>query len=120
MKSIKIRVSIGSIEGRLEAINLHHKSRFIVYDAINKKAVTCEFNEGVFLEEIKRCLGKLVVVSGDLQKNINGDTLLVKMRGIRIIGDPAARDRFADISGLGDPAFGEFETTEDYLRNIRG
>jgi len=114
------RVAIGSVEGKLEAINLHHKPRFIVYHSITKKAVTCEFNEAELLDDIKRCLGKRVVVSGELKKNVNGDTLRVKMDAIRVIGEAITKDRFADISGLGEPSFTGFETTEDYLRNIRG
>jgi hypothetical protein len=113
------RRSIGSVEGKLEAINLHHKPRVIVYHAITKKAVTCEFRPDEFIEEVKEYLGKRVVVFGTLHKNINGDTLRVTMERLILT------DHRRDSSVLGheeeaDPEFTTADSTAEYIRRIRG
>jgi len=111
------RTSIGSVEGKLEGINLHRKLRVIVYHAITNKAVTCDIREE-FLDKVKECLGKRVVVFGILHKNINGDTLRVTMQRLVLaeeLLETSTRARIMD-----DPVFTSAATTADYIRRIRG
>jgi hypothetical protein len=109
------RTSIGSVEGKLEAVNLHKNPRFIVYQSVNKKAVVCSFDADRFLAKIRESLGKRVVVSGNLHKNVAGDTLRADVSRIRVIGE----ENIASVVGLGDPYFSGLPT-EDYLKDIRG
>jgi hypothetical protein len=113
------RTSIGSVEGRLEAINLHHKPRFIVYHAITRKAVTCHFVAEESMNWVKELLGRRVVVSGKLHKNVNGDTLRVTLEKLAPVDE---RNRFALPSDeeLEDPDFANAGSTEEYIRRIRG
>jgi hypothetical protein len=112
------RYSIGSVEGLLEAINLHKKPRIIVYHAITNKAISCEFDQDTWMHVVKENLGKRVTVFGRLHKNANGDTLRVTVEQIK----PATGKRFAlpDIGPLGEPDFVAATSTAEYLRSIRG
>lgn len=113
------RTAIGSVEGTLEIVNLHNKPRFIVYDAITHKAVTCEFNPEVFMARVKESLGKRVAVFGKLYKNVKGDTLRVSMERLELV-DETNRFRSPEQEGWGEPEFSKIRGTYDYLRNIRG
>jgi hypothetical protein len=114
------RIAIGSVEGNLESVNLHGKPRVIVYHAVTKRAVTCLFEPDQFMEKVRNCLGRRVVVFGTLHKNINGDTLRVSMERLEIVDE---KNRFAlpgPTEGLQDPEFSKTRSTEAYLRSIRG
>lgn len=112
------RTAIGSAEGTLEVVNIHKHPRFIVYHAVTKKAVTCEFKEAS-MGKVKDSLGKRVAVFGTLYKNINGDTLRVAMDRLEILDD-VRRFILPTTEDLNDPEFAKIRSTEEYLRNIRG
>jgi len=114
------RTSIGSVEGMLEGVNLHRKPRVIVYHAVTNRAISCLFEPEQFMEQVKHSLGRRVVVSGLLHKNINGDTLRVSMESLQVVDE---KNRFAlpgRTEGLEDPEFSRTASTEEYLRSIRG
>jgi hypothetical protein len=112
------RYSVGSVEGVLEAINLHKKARIVVYHAITNKGISCEFEQGQWMHVVKENLGKRVFVFGRLHKNANGDTLRVTVDRI----EPTQGKRFAlpDIGTLDEPEFASRTSTAEYLRSIRG
>jgi hypothetical protein len=110
------RTSIGSVEGKLEGINLHGKSRVIIYRAINNKAVTCDFAPDRFMERVKELLGRRVVAFGTLHKNVNGDTLRVTMERIESAENVGLLPR----EQWPDPDFAQALSTAEYIRRIRG
>jgi hypothetical protein len=112
------RTAIGSVEGMLEAINVHKTPRFIVYHSITNKGIACEFNQDRWLPTVKENLGSRVAVFGKLHKNINGDTLRVTVEDIKNMG---GQKRFAlpDVGELGEPEFTSVSATAEYLRRIR-
>jgi hypothetical protein len=112
------RTSIGSVEGKLEGVNLHHRPRVIIYHTVTKKAVTCEFNQEKLMEQVKDCLGKNVTVFGILHKNMNGDTLRVTMDRLALTQD--IRLASAEHDEGPDPEFATATSTAEYMRRIRG
>jgi len=115
------RTAIGSVEGTLEAINIHGtRPRFIVYHAITKRAVTCLVNDReMLLHVVPNLLGKDVAVFGTLHKNIKGDTLRVSMERIKAL-DKTNRFVLPSSEQFQDPEFTKAKSTEEYLRIIRG
>lgn len=113
------RTAVGTVEGKLEAINLHGQARFVVYHAVTKKAITCLFDPERFMGEVISAIGKRVLVFGELHKNIVGDTLRVTMGQLKIVED---RKRFniSEFGVLPDPSFTDSESTAEYLRRVRG
>jgi hypothetical protein len=112
------RYSVGSVEGILEAINLHKKARVIVYHAITNKGISCEFEPEMWMHFVKENLGKRVVVFGKLHKNANGDTLRVTVDQIKAV--EGKRFLLPDIGTLHEPGFPSAMSTAEYLRSIRG
>jgi hypothetical protein len=111
--------TIGSVEGRLEAINLHgRKPRLIVYHAITRKAVTCNFDASD-IEAAKSALGKRVVVAGDVEYNAKHEPL--RIRGSSISEMPLDSDlpNVASMKGRIPDLTGAI-STEEYIRSIRG
>jgi hypothetical protein len=112
------RTSIGSVEGKLEGINLHAKPRVIIYHAISKRAVTCDLAGNVTLDRIKELLGCRVVALGILHKNVNGDTLRMTIRGLFLPEE--LRSRTVEQDAWAQPEFASAASTAEYLRRIRG
>jgi hypothetical protein len=113
------RESIGSIEGKLEAISIHKRPRVMVYHSITRKAVTCRFEESEFLDAMKSALGHRVVVSGNVHSNIKGEPIRVEMEALRVLGPESALPDIEELGGS-DPMFTGEMTTDEFIRSIRG
>ena len=112
--------SIGSVEGRLETISIHgRRPRFIVYDALTRKAITCKFDPEPWLDKVKDALGHRVNASGEVHYNVKAEPLRVELQGLRILREKDELPRTTEVSGSA-PALTGAETTADYLRRIRG
>lgn len=117
------RTAYGSIEGRLEGISVHKNFKGLLYHAITNKVVTCFFDESQ-IDVVKEALGKRVMVSGELQKNINGDTIRIKypeleiMEGKKRFSLPTYEVKSANVITV--PSFANVRSTAEYMRRIRG
>ena len=107
--------STGSVEGRLEGLNIHGQPTFIVYDAVSGRAVRCYFPEDQ-IGAVKDAVGRKVIVSGNLRRDPGGRPQQVRpVEFFRPIDEPPAtpvRDPAGAYQGLGD--------TQQYLRWLRG
>lgn len=112
------RKTIGSVEGKLEAISIHNKKRFVVYDALTKKAINCDFNDKAMLDEVKDVLGARVLVSGIVHWNAKSEAKRVDVDKIRTLG-ASQLPRTLALSGK-YPEISDGLSTEEYIRSIRG
>jgi hypothetical protein len=112
------RTAIGSIEGTLEQISVHKIPRFVVYHAITKHAVTCEFDLDKFIDKVNRALGKRVNVAGVLKKNFKGETTRISVENIRIMSESSLIPTAAQ--GWQEPEFIDAPDSAEMLRRIRG
>ena len=55
----------GSIDGKLDVINIHGKKSFFIYPILGAKKVQCIFTEN-FIDRVKKALGERVEVEGTL------------------------------------------------------
>lgn len=113
------RTAIGSVEGKLETINLHGTPRVQIYHAITKRAVTCRFDPALFMPQIKEFLGKRVIAFGTLEKNINGDTLRVRLDRLELPEAVYARATKRYQSEFGLPDFANTSSTAEYIKRAR-
>jgi hypothetical protein len=67
------RESLGTVEGRLEAINIHGPYRFAVYDAVSGSRAECYFREHLTPEEVGQAIGKRVSVRGKVRTRPTGE-----------------------------------------------
>ncbi|MCJ7509957.1 MAG: hypothetical protein MUP14_03605 [Dehalococcoidia bacterium] len=110
--------SIGSVEGKLETISIHGRARFVVYHGLTRKAVTCKFDPGRWLNKVKDALGHRVNVSGMVHYNAKSEPLRVELEEIRILREKGELPSTAEISGS-DPHFTGDMSTEGYIGSIR-
>jgi hypothetical protein len=66
--------SFGSIEGVLDAINLHKNKYFTIYSFLDDRGIKCLFPDDL-LEEAKKNLGKKVYVYGLVRSREDGQRL---------------------------------------------
>lgn len=113
--------SYGSIEGKLEAINIHRGEYFIVYEAISGKGVTCRFPKLGLTPKAKDHLGERVQVSGLLSRNEKGEPVRItidKPERFKIFGSDLQILSLKNLGGS-DPNFTGDMSTEDFIRSIR-
>lgn len=109
--------SLGSVEGKIEMINIHGGSRFVVYDSKTRRAITCKFDSSVWMDAVKDALGRRVNISGMVHANTRGEPLHVNIDDIRILRNKEELPSIDDIAGI-DPDFTSDLSTKDYIRSI--
>jgi hypothetical protein len=78
--------SFGSIEGVLDAINLHKDKYFTIYSFLDDRGVKCLFSDEL-LEEAKKYLGKKVYVYGLVRSREDGQRLNILVREMEPLPD---------------------------------
>lgn len=90
----------GTVEGRLETVNVHGRREFVIYDEVTGARIECKFGHRVATETIGAAIERRVAVTGEIRSREWGE----------IISVVVARDGFEVI-----PTDDELPTTEDVL-----
>ena len=70
--------SIGTVEGRLEGVNVHGGSRyFAVYDDLTGERIQCHFGHRISAHDIGLAVEKRVAVQGEIRYRENGEIVSV-------------------------------------------
>lgn len=70
--------SIGTVEGNLEGLIIHGKRRFLIFDPVAGRQVTCYFTERVEWETVLKAFGTRVAVSGFLRSRRSGEKVSIQ------------------------------------------
>ena len=81
------RPSFGSVEGKLEALNIHDGKQFRLYSQIDGRAIKCMFGKNLELDEVLKAVGKRVMVRGQLKTRPSGERVSIEAHSIRILGE---------------------------------
>ena len=65
--------SIGTVEGQLEGLIIHGKRRFLIFDHLTGRQVTCYFTGRVEWESVLSAFGKRVAASGVIKSRGSGE-----------------------------------------------
>ena len=107
--------SIGSVEGRLEGLNIHGQPQFTVWDSVTGRAVRCYFT-GVDLDTVTAAVSHKVLVSGNLRRDPDGRPQQIRpvdfFETIDLAPTTEPGNPVGLFQGMGDP--------ERYLAMIRG
>jgi len=111
--------NLGSLEGTLEAINLHGSPTFTIWDRVSRLPIRCSFpRDAIWKEQVKSFLEKRVLVIGRVNYFLNG-----KPRSVTNI------ERIEDMtpdSDLPRATFGSIPSPDiakdpaEFLRTVRG
>jgi hypothetical protein len=95
------RESIGTIEGKLEALNIHERPpRFGIFDLLTDQRVECYFGTNIDLEEVLRGVGRRVAVSGIIKTRGTGERFSIEVRGLRVFPPEADLPSPEDVRGI--------------------
>jgi len=108
---------IGAVEGRIEAINIHNRSQFSVYDFVTGRGVQCSFPD-TLLDEVKAILGHRAIVHGTVRTDAQGQPVSVRVERIERMRSREELPVISDLRGI-DPDFTGGIDAAEYIRMIR-
>lgn len=111
-------VSTGSVEGRLETASVRSRPYLRVYDAVHDRGVTCYFSDPQ-LDQVRKGLGKRVIVSGDVKSDRVGNPESIRVSNIEVADESPSPVTPSELRGLWKGET-EGQTAEEYLREVRG
>ena len=115
---LKERISIGSIEGKLELISVHAGSRkFNIYQDVTGKAVRCDLPRDMERQVID-ALGNRVIVSGIIHRNLEGNPVRVRVERLRNLRSGEEAPTLDELMGSIPDLTGD-QTTEEFIRTMR-
>lgn len=93
--------SIGSVEGRIEEINIHNTWTFAVWDAVSGRRYDCKVGRDFNLNELMNAFGRRVLVRGLLSEpRTRRGRPRVEVRSLRILRDPDELPGADDVRGI--------------------
>ncbi len=90
----------GSIEGTLEAVNVHDRSRFSVYDVLTARPIRCNFGDRISIDQIAGGLKRRVMVFGRIAYRANGVPISVTADELAVFPADGDLPRAADVRGI--------------------
>lgn len=108
--------SIGSVSGRVEALNIHKKRVFYVYPVSGPTRVACRFPKDMF-DQVQAAIGRYVTVHGEIDYDDTG-TFPALVAVDRIETHEGERPRLRDLFGAVPNLTGGMESAA-YIRAIR-
>lgn len=108
--------SIGSVAGRVEALNIHEEMVFYVYPVSGPTRIACRFTEDMFAQ-VQAAIDRYVAVHGKITYDETG-TFPAKVKVDRIEAYEDERPRLKDLFGLVPNLTGGIESAA-YVRAMR-
>lgn len=91
----RYRCSYGTIEGRLETLNVHGSNQFTIYDVLTDEKTVCEFPEEMY-PKAYAAVRKRVVVVGRVKFNRDGEPVSMTVEDLRERPDAEKLPQFRD------------------------
>ena len=92
--------SIGTVEGSLEGLITHGKSRFLIYDPITSRQVTCYFGGRIEWRDVIQAFGKRVAASGLIRSRRSGEKVSITASRLQVfLSDDELPSAF-DVRGI--------------------
>lgn len=112
-------ISTGSVDGMLEAINVHgKKNTFALYPVVGASRITCKFDDRL-LQEVRPALGKYVLIEGDLKyrwrEKFPFEATATK---IEVMDNWNEQPSFTDIIGIAPDATSGV-APEEFVKSVR-
>lgn len=75
---------IGTIEGRLEEVNVHGRPTFQVWERLSGDKVLCRAGENITVDDLGEALGRRVAVRGRIRESKAGQKITIDVRQLRV------------------------------------
>ena len=107
----------GSVAGNLDAITIHNKNEFRIWNENTEKSITCLFSPNL-LKKVKDLLGEKVLVYGEVYSNQRGDPISIVVDGMELKTPQDELPTIKEMSGLVKNMY-EGKTLKEYLEDIK-
>jgi hypothetical protein len=91
---------IGTIEGRLEAINVHRNRFFNVYDPLTARSIRCDFGQRIGSTVIGEALEQRVAVYGEIVYRESGEIVRIIAQSIEVFPPEEELPTADDVLGI--------------------
>ena len=92
--------SIGTVEGSLEGLITHGKSRFLIYDPITSRQVTCYFGGRIEWRDVIQAFGKRVAASGLIRSRRSGEKVSISASRLHVFPSDDELPSASDVRGI--------------------
>jgi hypothetical protein len=92
--------SIGTVEGKLEGLITHGKSRFLIFDPISGRQVVCYFSGRIEAQDVLRAFGKRVAASGLIRSRRSGEKVSINANRLHVLPADDELPSAADVLGI--------------------
>ena len=93
-------VSMGTVTGRLERLNVHDRSEFLLYTPVGTTYVRCQFPARL-LDDVRRAIKRNVTVHGSLRSMLGRDVpMFAEVESLDVHPDDGELPRLADLKGI--------------------
>jgi hypothetical protein len=92
--------SIGTVEGKLEGLIIHGKNRFLVFDPLTGRHVTCYFADRIKYEDVLKAFGRRVAVTGLIRSRRSGEKVDVHVSQLHVMPPDEELPSAADVLGI--------------------
>ena len=92
--------TIGTVEGRLEGLIIHGKPRFLIFDPLTGRQITCYFGDRMGWDEAFKAFGKRVAVTGFIHSRRSGEKVRVQASRLYIFPPDDELPHAADVLGI--------------------
>lgn len=92
---------IGSVEGRMEAVNIHGTKRyFTIYDDLTGSRIECYFARRIAVENIAKGIDRRVAVTGEIRSRESGEILSVVVTDLDVFPPDEDLASARDVFGI--------------------
>lgn len=91
---------MGTVEGKLEVLNLHGKRQFVIFDELTGQRIECHFGHRIALDQITAGAERRVAVTGEIRSRESGEILSVIATEIEVFPPDDELPNAADVLGI--------------------
>lgn len=92
--------SIGTVEGKLEGMITHGKSRFLIFDPLTGRQVVCYFGGRIDWKSVHGAYGKRVAASGIIRSRRSGEKVSLVVNRLHVLPPDEELPSAADVLGI--------------------
>ena len=92
--------SIGTVEGRLEGLIIHGKPRFLIFDPLTGRQVSCYFSGRIDWESVLRLFGKRVAATGIIKSRRSGEKVSIQVTQLQPLPPDEELPSSAEVLGI--------------------
>jgi hypothetical protein len=92
--------SIGTVEGMLQGLITHGKNRFLIFDPLSGRQVTCYFSDRIPWKDVHAAYGQRVAATGTIRARRGGEKVSIMVTRLYVFPPENELPSAADVLGI--------------------